>query len=81
MKHGVYYWTRPLPEGGHGILISVWRHGLWRETDMNGLPWPSHRVAFERSRTHASNMALRLGLPVAPNGNVAFHNMEGTANT
>lgn len=80
MKHGVYYWTRPLPEGGYGILISVWRKGLWRETDMNELPWPSHKVAVERSRMSARTLANRLRLPAMPNGNPAFHNRDGTIN-
>lgn len=57
MKHGIYYSTRPLPSGSHGILVSIWRNGRWLETNQNTQPWPTSAVALDRAKRTA--MATR----------------------
>jgi len=63
-KHGVYYGTRPLDDGGWGIVVIAFRNGDWVETNENTQPWPGERYARDAAFRAANEMAERENLPV-----------------
>ena len=62
-KNGVYYGYRPLPNGGYGIRVLVYRAGLLETEDLNTTDWKTPERALERAERAARAAAGQEDLP------------------